>query len=46
MGLNQLATEQRNPRTTHIDRLSALEIVTLINREDHKVAEAVARNLT
>ena len=33
--------EQRNPRTTHIDELSTLEMVKLINSEDHKVAEAV-----
>lgn len=36
-------TEQSNPRTTHIDTLSPLEIVELINREDREVAEAVGR---
>lgn len=35
-------TEQRNPRTAEIDRLSALEIVEVINAEDQKVALAVA----
>ncbi len=35
-------TEQVNPRTKEIDRLSALEIVTLINEEDRAVAEAVS----
>jgi N-acetylmuramic acid 6-phosphate etherase len=38
-------TEQRNPATTDIDRLSALEIVRLINEEDHRVAPAVATQL-
>ncbi|MEX2584510.1 MAG: N-acetylmuramic acid 6-phosphate etherase [Gemmatimonadota bacterium] len=34
-------TEQRNPHSAEIDRLSPLEIVELINAEDHKVAPAV-----
>lgn len=34
-------TEQRNPASRRIDRLSPLEIVELINREDRGVAEAV-----
>ncbi|MGD2068725.1 MAG: N-acetylmuramic acid 6-phosphate etherase [Gemmatimonadota bacterium] len=34
-------TEQRNPRSSRIDRLSPLEIVDLINAEDRMVAEAV-----
>lgn len=34
-------TEQRNPRTAEIDRLSPLEIVELINAEDQRVAPAV-----
>lgn len=40
--LSKIATEQRNPNTMNIDTLSTLEMVKLINREDHKVAEAVA----
>jgi len=36
-------TEQRNPATAEIDRLSPLEIVDLINAEDQRVAPAVAR---
>jgi N-acetylmuramic acid 6-phosphate etherase len=36
-------TEQRNPRSTRIDLLSALEITDLINAEDQTVAIAVAR---
>ena len=39
--LKKIATEQRNPDTMHIDTLSTLDMVRLINREDHKVAEAV-----
>jgi N-acetylmuramic acid 6-phosphate etherase len=34
-------TEQRNPRSTQIDRLTPLEIVDLVNAEDRMVAEAV-----
>lgn len=40
--LNKIATEQRNPNTMNIDTLSTLEMVKLINREDHRVAEAVS----
>ena len=39
--LQKIATEQCNPHTANIDTLSTLEMVKLINREDHKVAEAV-----
>lgn len=39
--LKTIATEQRNPNTLHIDTLPTLEMVKLINREDHHVAEAV-----
>ena len=35
------STERRNPDTQNIDRLSAIEIMKVINREDHKVADAV-----
>ena len=38
-------TEARNPRTKAIDTLSSLEIVTLINDEDAKVAPAVRQQL-
>jgi N-acetylmuramic acid 6-phosphate etherase len=40
-----LGTEQVNPATTHIDRMSALEIAQAINAEDAKVAQAVAEEL-
>lgn len=35
-------TEQRNPHSGRIDRLSTLEMVELINGEDHRIADAVA----
>lgn len=41
--LQKIATEQRNPNTMNIDRLSTLDMVKLINRKDHRVAEAVAQ---
>lgn len=40
--LKKIATEQRNPNTMNIDTLSTLDMVRLINQEDHKVAEAVS----
>jgi N-acetylmuramic acid 6-phosphate etherase len=40
-----LATEQRNPRSTRIDEMSAEEILTLINSEDAKVADAVGKEI-
>jgi N-acetylmuramic acid 6-phosphate etherase len=43
--LDPRLTEQRNPATTEIDRLSALEVVRVINEEDHKIAPAVATQL-
>ena len=41
--LEKLTTEQRNPASEDIDRLSSLEIVHLMNREDATVPEAVGR---
>ena len=41
MELKKLDTEQRNPRTMHIDTLSTIDMVRLINEEDHRCAEAV-----
>jgi N-acetylmuramic acid 6-phosphate etherase len=40
-----IITEAQNPRTVDIDTLSSLEIVTLINQEDMRVAEAVREQL-
>jgi len=38
-------SEQRNAASRNLDRMSAMEIVRLINREDRKVAAAVGRAL-
>lgn len=43
--VKQLATEQRNPDSTRMDEMSTEEILTLINREDSKVSDAVRREL-
>jgi N-acetylmuramic acid 6-phosphate etherase len=43
--LTALVTEQVNPATREIDRMSPLEIVQAINAEDARVAEAVSREL-
>lgn len=45
LNLATLSTEARNPRTTHIDQLSTLEMVTLINQEDQSVPAAVGSQL-
>lgn len=42
---SQLATEQVNPATSDIDRMTPLEMVRAINAEDAKVAGAVEREL-
>jgi N-acetylmuramic acid 6-phosphate etherase len=42
MNLATLATEARNPLSEHIDELSTLDMLRLINDEDAKVAAAVA----
>lgn len=38
---DQLITEQRNPQSLHLDRMTTLEILTVINDEDAGVAAAV-----
>ena len=43
--LKKIDTEQRNPLTANIDTLSTLEMVSLINTEDHKCADAVEKVL-
>src|SRR5437868_6438077 len=42
MSLDHLQTEARNPASTHLDELTPLEIVRLMNREDGRAVEAVA----
>jgi N-acetylmuramic acid 6-phosphate etherase len=44
-GLDRLLTEQQNPASTHIDRLSTEEMLRVINAEDQKVALAVEREI-
>lgn len=41
LNLNTMTTESRNPDTMELDTMSALEIVTVMNREDEKVPEAI-----
>ena len=41
MELGKLDTEKRNSKTTHIDMMSTIDMVTVINDEDHRCAEAV-----
>lgn len=43
--MNIPITEQENPRTADIDKLSTLEAIRLINEEDKLVAEAVEKIL-
>ena len=41
--ISELQTEQRNPRTMHIDAMDTLDMVRTINEEDVGVADAVAK---
>lgn len=43
--LDLLVSETRNPRTTNIDLMSSLEIVSVMNAEDRSVPDAVAATL-
>src|ERR1700683_5546556 len=43
--LEGLLTEQANPASAHIDALSTVEMLRVINAEDRKVAEAVEREI-
>ncbi len=43
--INHLKTEQRNPATMELDKLSPIEIITIMNDEDAKVASAVRLHL-
>jgi N-acetylmuramic acid 6-phosphate etherase len=38
-------TEQRNPESMNLDRLSTEEIICLMNKEDRKIAAAVAQEI-
>lgn len=39
------STESRNPATTDLDTLSTLDVVRVMNAEDHRVADAVEKAL-
>ena len=41
--IKKMPTEQANPRSAHIDTMSVMEMVELINNEDAMVIEAVAK---
>lgn len=43
--LSQLLTEQRNPRTLHIDQLPTLEALRLMHEEDRLAVDSVAPEL-
>ncbi|OKP06609.1 phosphoheptose isomerase [Xenorhabdus thuongxuanensis] len=43
--LSNMITESRNPASTHIDQLSTLDMLRVINDEDKKVAIAVEKTL-
>jgi N-acetylmuramic acid 6-phosphate etherase len=45
VNLDKISTEQRNAASSHIDKVSTLEMVTIINNEDKKVPEAVSKIL-
>lgn len=40
--LDHLTTEQRNPNTLNLDALTPLELATVMNQEDQKVAKAIS----
>ena len=42
LNLNNMSTETRNPDTMDLDRMSPLELVTTMNREDARVPQAIA----
>jgi N-acetylmuramic acid 6-phosphate etherase len=43
--LGRLVTEQRNPRSKSLDKLSTSKILKLMNQEDHRVPIAVGREI-
>ena len=43
--LENLTTEQRNPKSQNIDALSTLKILKIINDEDSSVPAAVAKEI-
>ena len=45
LNLNTMTTESRNVNTMELDTMTALQIVTVMNREDERVPQAIARVL-
>lgn len=45
INLHKLTTEQRNPRSMNLDQMTPLEMITLMNQEDHLVIQAVEKEL-
>jgi N-acetylmuramic acid 6-phosphate etherase len=45
MNLDRLLTEQSNPASDSIDALPTEDVLKIINSEDHRVAESVAREI-
>ena len=43
--LKDLTTEQRNPASMDIDSRSTMEILSIINNEDKKIAAAVEKEI-
>lgn len=43
--ISHLTTETRNPKSSELDTLSSLEIIQIMNDEDHKVAQAINQQL-
>lgn len=43
--LSKINTEGRNPNSTNLDLMSALEITKLINREDQEIANAISNEI-
>lgn len=43
--ISHLTTETRNPKSSELDTLSSLEIIQIMNEEDHKIAQAINKQL-
>lgn len=46
MMLEKLTTEKRNVNSMNLDEMSTLEIISLMNREDRNVIDAVNKELS
>ena len=43
--MNQMTTEMRNIHTMDLDRMSSLEIITVMNKEDEGIPRAIHEHL-